>query len=101
MIHLLQLLCPARHCIIAVPFDPGEMSSFDASTTGLALMGALHINEWCGICGSYQLVWEDKETPWHTIEEAMPHLLKSELEQTLTRTWMESTGKTYDSQRKN
>jgi hypothetical protein len=89
MIHILQLLCPRRHCFIAVVWDD---TTKDLGTAYVDLMKetARAIGDdperlACGLCGSHDLKPEDGVTRWRTLEEARPHLEAAELAQQLTR----------------
>ena len=73
MVKIIQLLCPARHCIIAAAYtDDEERQTFEAGIP--ALMKLSGINPWCGICGSTDLHFEAGETQFETLAEAMPVL---------------------------
>ena len=65
-IHLIQLLCPQRHCICAMPY-PSEQEHGKART----------------ISGG--LVYEDRATRFETLEEAMPMLKALEADQLCSR----------------
>jgi len=88
MIWIVQLLCPARHCVIAAAFDP-EVDSDEETTRKLEeWREKLGLNPWCGICGSTRLRYESHRTKFQTMEEALPSLKKSEQEQALTREYL-------------
>jgi hypothetical protein len=74
MIHLIQWLCPNRHCLLAVAYDP-EDQGYDISLAGLKQFAiSLGVKPECFLCGSTQLVYEDAATVFNTMEEAIPHL---------------------------
>lgn len=78
MINLVQLLCPARHCIIAAAFDP-ETTTFASVVAMLDTRRAeLHLDPWCGLCGSRRLEYEEGKTLFPTLEMAMPILRAAE-----------------------
>jgi hypothetical protein len=89
MIHIIQLLCPQRHCVYAVAYDVEEMPD----DVALAMF-QLQFDKWvdekvlnreCGICKSTKLEYETRRTKWKTKEEAMPALKQLEQEQLATR----------------
>jgi len=79
-VYIAQLLCPARHCVIAMA---GEFDSpLGAQATLDSLLRkefdsavAQHlINPKCGICDSHQLQIEVRRTRFTTMKEAKPTL---------------------------
>jgi hypothetical protein len=88
MIHILQFLCPQRHCYTAIAWDD---QSLDLSSAHLRLgmaIAELHkagVPIPCAICGSTNFHPEDGVTPWTTMEEARPFLLAGEVAQQFTR----------------
>ena len=91
MIHIIQLLCPQRHAIFAVSYDPLEMPDDVALLTFQSTIEGWikdqTINPWCGICGAKQGQWsyEQRSTKFKTMEEAMPELKKGEMNQMISR----------------
>ena len=87
MIYLTQLLCPQRHCLVALAWDEHECCASEAEHqvqerfSELVAGGA--INPYCGLCRSKTLHCESARTRWNTLVEAEPHLRKSEQEQLL------------------
>ena len=100
-IHLIQLLCPARHCVIALPY-PSEQARGKERTIALMeeMRRALGINPWCGICGSRELVYEDRATLFETLHEALPLLHELEEEQLRSRGLLDELGLSYDTLRR-
>lgn len=93
-VRIIQLLCPARHCMMAVAYEsatgealPDKMQAFQESVK--IGFGARVFNPWCGICRSHQLVYEDGATIFKTMEEAMPFLREMEKRQAWTRKFFE------------
>jgi hypothetical protein len=84
MIHILQYLCPQRHCIVAVPYDADEVTPAAAETFLFEKFNALKIRPWCGLCGSTDLRLEHGRTRFATMDEAAPYLAQSQLEQLMT-----------------
>lgn len=97
-VRIIQLLCPARHCIVAVAYvSPGGdadtivaeglRATFDKSVT------AGHFNPWCELCRSREFHIEDAATPFATMAEALPALKEEERKQAETRkNWRASKG---------
>jgi hypothetical protein len=98
--HIVQCLCgPARHCIIAFPYEPGvtTLQSGQVITGDVAprllrtkvdlLIAAKDINPWCGICHAKreQWVFEDAPLAFDSLEEAWPYLKQAAEQQAQTR----------------
>lgn len=77
-IKITQLLCPLRHCILALAFNPADNSEDDAKTIINAGIEDLNLNRFCGICGSSDLQFETNATNFDTIAEATPTLLEEQ-----------------------
>jgi hypothetical protein len=98
MIHIIQCLCPQRHCILAVAYDdavaPGD-EAMQALKNGVQAMVSVGlIDPWCGFCESRELFYEDRITNFATMEEAQPALKACETEQLATaarRHWEKSS----------
>lgn len=88
MVHILQLLCPQRHCYTAVAWDD---QTLDLSSAHLRLemaIAELHkagVPIPCAICGSTDFRPEDGRTRFETMEEARPHIEAAELAWTIDR----------------
>ena len=74
-IHIIQCLCPLRHCITATMFDEGNITPQEALAGFQGLMemavkvGA--INRHCTICGKdVEFHYEDGITKFQTMDEA-------------------------------
>jgi hypothetical protein len=100
MIHIVQLLCPSRHCIVAAAYDPADAAGTGPLPRPLGgedllraqfdqLVAAKAINPWCGICGSKTLTYEDRATRFETMAEATPAIRASEEAQRQTREFIE------------
>ena len=90
MIHILQLLCPQRHCFVAVAWDDAAQTLAGASVqlanAKVQLLGGRGAEGFvCAICGSTTFHTEDGVTRWETMSEAAPHLMASMRDQLLTR----------------
>lgn len=89
MIHIIQCLCPQRHAIYAIAYDPDfmaddvAMAEFREQVTEWIRKGV--INPWCGICGSREWAYEQRSTKYKTVSEARPELKMLELENMLSR----------------
>jgi hypothetical protein len=98
MIHLAQILCPQRHCILAAAFDP-ETSAVERVIHGMFQEAKrLGLNDWCGICGSHDLSIEVARTPYPTMEEAMVEIKKVEAANITSRAALDAAGLTHDIQ---
>jgi hypothetical protein len=89
MIHIIQCLCPDRHCIFALAYDPADLSSPEAMQGFKEMVQAALdkklANPWCGMCGSTLWSYEDAVTKFATIEEARPAMKETEADQMATR----------------
>ena len=89
MIYIIQCLCPNRHCIMALAYDPDDIAH-DVVLAGLQELVGIwiergKINPWCGICNSHHWTYEQRRTKYKTMAEAKPELQRLELEQAATR----------------
>jgi hypothetical protein len=74
VIHLVQHLCPKRHCIMAVAFNSDDSNEGEAIESLKEGERSLGVYPFCGICGSTDLTFECRATPFKTMEEARPVL---------------------------
>ena len=74
MIHLSQWLCPMRHCIIALVWDPKETTERAMEEKGEDFLRKGITLRKCGICGSEDIRCETARTRYKTMEEAKPQL---------------------------
>jgi hypothetical protein len=84
-IWLLQLLCPARHCLCATPYEPAEYTQDAIEATLRAMMQGRGMNPWCGICGSRDITAEHAPTPFTDWEAALVAMRAEEAKQLATR----------------
>jgi hypothetical protein len=89
-IYLMQLLCPQRHAIVALAFDPEAMTENEARQACEKRMAIGDINPWCGICGSRHLRYEAAPTRFETMEKARPELERLERENAAARIFFET-----------
>ncbi len=76
MILIAQLLCPLRHCFMAVAFDDENVTQADACIE-LGRSTAEHMQahgSTCALCGSGDFTVEVEVTRWATMAEALPAL---------------------------
>jgi hypothetical protein len=88
MIKLAQLLCPQRHCFMAVAFDAAEVTEADACIQlrrSTAKLGRLSHGSTCALCGSRDFSVAIGATRFATMDEAMPRLVASMAAQLATR----------------
>jgi hypothetical protein len=89
MIHIIQCLCPARHCIVGLAYDSTEfflddvMAAFKRRVATAIQIGM--INPWCGICLSRVWHYEDSATKYATLEDAAQHLARLQESNALAR----------------
>lgn len=84
-IHLIQCLCPERHCICGICYDTEAVSPDDAMSGFEALFDQAVqeglLNRRCELCGSRELFFEDGRTVFSTMDEARPVLSLEEAKQ--------------------
>jgi hypothetical protein len=91
-VHITQLLCPRRHCIVGFVWEEGGRfnSPEDACREVQALVAKLGFDPWCGICHSRDLRAEDGLTKFRSLKEAEPELARLQTENILTRMRIEA-----------
>lgn len=97
MIYIIQCLCPNRHAIYAIAYDPKGIPAEDAGLNPHEVYMAMFqhqiekwvaektINPWCGICNSRDWTYEQRRTKYKTMEEAEKELREIEAENIFTR----------------
>lgn len=96
-IWIVQCLCPDRHCIMALAFDPADLAEAEAVARLKALVHAAlndsTINPWCALCGPTRgpssWFYEAAPTRFRTMEEAEPALRQAEADQLRTRAYVQ------------
>lgn len=84
-VHIIQHLCPQRHCIAATVFNDADTTE-EKSLAGLAEQEKkLGLEPRCAICGSTDLFYETRPTKFATLDEAIPSLLVEQMKQLATR----------------
>jgi hypothetical protein len=89
-VRIVQLLCPQRHCIMALPYESpnGEEQSVRSAALRLTftrLVEEKTLNPWCELCKSRELFCEDMPTKFATMDEAKAPLLAQEAAQMATQ----------------
>src|SRR6185295_20263934 len=84
-IHLIQLLCPDRHCILAVAYDD-QLTTYAKtqktfSETVASLLERRALNSFCGLCRSTEWHYEDGKTSFNSMAQAETILMKAEADQ--------------------
>ncbi len=102
MVRIVQLLCPARHCLLASAYED-DKGTFSKTCEALSAMLEPRggVSRHCGICGSTELHFEVGLTKFKTLAEAMPSLDQAQTEQLLTRSWLDDLGLSFDKKREN
>lgn len=95
MIHIIQCLCPARHCVLAAAYDDTKTTGKDAlelfqSMVLVAIDGG-GLNRWCGICQSRDWHYEDGVTRFTTLEDAKPFIEQCQADQLASRAFIDAT----------
>jgi hypothetical protein len=104
VIHIVQCLCPSRHCILASLYDPRDeaitlqLQNRRCDSTQIlretveASIAAGAVNPWCGICKAKIGTWryEDSPTYWRTMAEALKGAKAVEEAQRITREFLEA-----------
>jgi hypothetical protein len=80
-VHLIQYLCPERHCLATAAYRQGDGGTYEAAVAGLrAMLKSAGTDPWCDICGSHDLAFEDLVIPFDTWEAALPELRRQQAE---------------------
>ncbi len=90
MVHLLQVLCPKRHCLYGIAYEEEVQTSEEAIEKARAVLDSGVLNKHCGICGSEDLKFEIGVTRWQTLKEAAPYLAEIQAANLATRAMIES-----------
>lgn len=90
MIHICQYLCPERHCVVAMAYDPEGRSKEQIEAMLKEPFELGLINPWCGLCKSRDLHFEHARSKYKTMEEAQEPLRETELENLISRLAIES-----------
>lgn len=88
-VRIAQCLCPQRHCIAALAFEPSTVSNEQAIESLQAFVARL--DPWCGICRSVRLHIEIGQTRFATMEEAAEPLRQLQAENMLARLILTAT----------
>lgn len=95
-VNLVQMLCPERHCILAVAYDPEQGTFVQACEELEDIIQNANMNRWCAICGSRDLRFEEGTMPYKTLAEALPNLLANEQKNIESRRLLDAMGGTYE-----
>lgn len=94
-VRIVQLLCPARHCVLATAYESesgGELPEIAgilrSKFAALVGMGA---NPHCGLCLSKDLHTDDQPTKFSSMAEAIPQLQEQEARMALTREYFKAS----------
>lgn len=79
---LCQCLCEQRHCMIAAAFDdavlPPAKAEEDTRIGFESMVAADPKNRRCRVCLSEKFHYETRQTPFKTMEEAIPALARTQ-----------------------
>jgi hypothetical protein len=91
-VYIAQLLCPHRHCIVAVAEEFGTLEEAEDLRKLLAPIfeQILGHRDRCALCGSSDFHIEIHRTLFRTMEEARPALFEQEARQYLTQRFLKS-----------
>lgn len=96
MVKIVQMLCPQRHCILAIAYEENAGNFVQQCNEIEDIIQKTPLNRWCGICGSRDLKFEEGTTPWRTMAEALPYFKANEEACIATRQMMAAMGLTVD-----
>lgn len=90
MVRIIQLLCPARHCILATAYESTDGAVIPQMEQRLlyhakTMVEAGAMNPWCGLCRSRDWHPEDRPTKYASMDEALPYLQEIEDRNAQTR----------------
>jgi hypothetical protein len=85
MIHIMQLLCPQRHCFVAIAWDDAKTMEGLACLELQIAADAISKTPQCAICGSTTFHREDGITRFKTMAEARPHIEACAVAQQVSR----------------
>jgi hypothetical protein len=77
MVRIVQCLCPARHCIMGIAYEPGTAAG-GSGMDDIALDESNASAFLRSICHSKERLYEDAVSKFKTIEEAQPELERLE-----------------------
>lgn len=90
MIHLIQWLCPSRHCLVAVAYDPQQDTHDQAVAKLETLATNAGVLPLCALCGSKALFYDDQPTRFENMEEAFPYLAAAQAANVYTHMMMKA-----------
>ena len=91
-VRIIQLLCPERHCVVAVAYDSADGQPIPEMTQELLTQfAASGLDPWCGICRSRTLTPEDMPMRFKTMGEAAPFLEELARRQAWTREYFKTS----------
>lgn len=91
MIHLIQWLCPSRHCLVAVAYDPQQQTHDQAVAQLEKLAADAGVLPLCALCGSKALFYDDQPTHFKDMQEAYPYLAAAQAANVFTHMMMKAS----------
>ena len=98
-VHIVQLLCAERHCLLCVGFEEGNGNLEKSIEMLEELKRGINLNPWCALCGSRELHYEEHVTPFDSLKEAAPVLSGLQFAELAAREYLDRIGASYDSRR--
>ena len=95
MVKITELLCPEGHVILMTAYEEDAGKHIEACDAIEAMVGPTGpLKRQCMLCGSRDLHFEEKTTPWKTLIEAAPHLGAQHAADMEERRKLDAAGKT-------
>jgi len=89
IIWLAQYLCPQRHALCGVAYEPATTTPAEVEATIRDQMAESGLRHVCGLCGATTLHFEHRQTVFTDWETAMTALKASERDQMRSRAILE------------
>lgn len=83
--HLIQLLCPARHCVLGAIYDPERETKEECIKMLDSKRREFRMHPWCGLCGSTKLEYEDRVTGFESVSDALPFAAELQVANAMAR----------------
>ncbi len=84
-IHCVQLLCRARHCILAAVYNSETKTLASTEERIRKALEAVGSPWRCGLCSDTDLFFDDQDTEFDDMDEATPWFARLQAQNLLTR----------------